>query len=327
MSQNYSEDKEKLKKYTRDMKDVVKLDEVIRGLRKECQELTSDLVGTRERESQYKTMFEEAQEEKEKVEDELNELLVQHSGLQAKFDEVDLSYKNKIAQFEEQGKDLEKLEKDHQRMNEINEKLKAKQSHIDKELEDKYKLVIMQRESMNRMKDKMIKLENDYDSLNSKHNTDREVLQTEIYTLKHEIAVLTDKVDIFKKTREHWVKKMEKEMEENEELQDQITHMKLKLSDAFADKRNVEGEYSKADKMRLKTERILTEKEEEIEALFKQKENLHLKLSTKTNMYQHYEKKTAEYIARIRDENKKLKRQIEQEKDRAMMMSEDIRTK
>ncbi|CAI2372803.1 unnamed protein product [Moneuplotes crassus] len=326
MSKNYSNDKHILKRYYRDGKSIKKLESTIEGLKKECNELTEDVVGTREREIQYKKISDEAKQETSEIREELNKFIVKHSGLKSKLTELEVNYNNKCLQFKEQGVYLEESEKERQRVNEINEMLKSQNTHLEKEVKDKFNMVVIQRESMNRLKNKLIKVENDYDSLNGKNNTDREVLQTQIYQLKHEISVLTDKVDILKTSRGHLVRNLETEAEENEKLRGTVHTMKTKLSEEFNEKKNIEGECNKLDQMRIKTEQILSNKEDEVSQLFKQRESLNLKLHTKNEMNHHFEKKTSEYIQRIRTENKKLKDQIKLEKDRGLMLCEDIRT-
>ncbi|CAI2372963.1 unnamed protein product [Moneuplotes crassus] len=327
MSKNYSDDKETLKKYNRDYQSITKLESVIESLRKECNELTEDLAGTREREIQYKKIAEDAKKEKDEIREELNQFIVKYSGLQGRYVEVENHLNNKTQQLKDQGIRLDETEKERVKIHEISEQAKAKNLHLEKELKEKCKMVDIQRESMNRLKNKLIQAENEYDALNGKHNTDREVLQTEIYQLKHEVSVLTEKVNVLKNSRGHLLKNMDTEAQENEKLRGKVHNMRNKLSDAFADKKNIEGERNKFDMMRIRTEEILLEKEQQYTDLFKQKESLNLMLSTNTEMHDHYEKKTGEYIQRIRNENKKLKLLIEQEKDRGLMMHEDIRTR
>lgn len=77
--------------HTETEKLVAKID----GLNKECQELTRDLVGAKEREAAFRLRCEEIRQEYGSNEEILNQLRVDFSALQAKYGELTYNYKNK----------------------------------------------------------------------------------------------------------------------------------------------------------------------------------------------------------------------------------------
>ena len=306
---------------------IKKFETVIEGLKRECQELNRDLVGAKEREKQYKIIAEKAKEDKEEIDKEYNETIVEYSGLEAKFIELTHNYKQKVKYIKDREKAFQKIEKERSEMRETNEKLRSKMTFTDKELDEKYKLVIMQRESMRKLKDRLIQVENEFDSLNSKHNSAREVLQTENYQLTHEISVLREKVTILKNSRHHWLKNIDNEVQENDHLRIEITEQKMKLTDAITDRQNMASDKGNIELENKKLTKLLKKKEIEFSDCFNEKEKLKLNLQVKNEMYDHLELKTGQYIQRIRGEHKKLKIEMEHEKDRSLMIYEDLRTK
>lgn len=83
-------------------------------------------------------------------------------------------------------------------MIELNEKLNVQIRHLQDEIEQQERQIVIERESSTKMRHRLIQLENDYDNLNSKQNAAREILQSENYELKHEISILKEKLGIFK---------------------------------------------------------------------------------------------------------------------------------
>lgn len=72
---------------------------------------------------------------------------------------------------------------------------------------------------------------------------------------------------------------------------------------------------------------VIAQHEESYNTVFNEKEAAALKLGAKNEMYEHFEKKSVEYIKRIREENKKLKRLMKLEADRTQMVYEDLYTR
>jgi len=116
-------------------------------MNKEWQSLTRDLIGAKEREEQHKKRWEDIQNEYSCNEKELQELKTAFGGLQAKHAELILNYKEKNAKFEMQGDALVKIEKNRQILNEETGTLKNKIKYFEDQINDKERLMKIDRES------------------------------------------------------------------------------------------------------------------------------------------------------------------------------------
>lgn len=286
---------------------IDELNERIKRLIREKQQINEELVGVNEREKQYLNMKNEFREEKDVLEKELNEIKISHSGLEGKYLEVLHNYKEKCLQWDEESDAFDKLEKEKADVIEDREKILTKAIALEKELKERNEKIITQREAIWKIKDRLICIENDYDSLNSKQNTAREILQTENYELKHQITVLKEKVHVFKSSRHHWLKNIDTEVQENNKARVEISDLKTQISDLQREKQDIIMHKNNIDKEKYKLIARLEEKEKEYAAVFAEKENLDLCLQSKNEMYDQLELRTKQYIARIVGEHKSLK--------------------
>lgn len=184
-------------------------------------------MGAKERETAYKKRCDEIRQEYGNNDKELAELRVEFAALQGKHGEVILNYKNKLKQFEDQGEALDKIEKQREQLSEENKRLNIQCDHFEKEVKDREMMVSIEKENMTKTRYKLIQLEKDYDNLNAKQNTAREILQTENYELKHELSILKEKLDIFKNSRHHWIKNIDNETHEHDLTRTQLQNHKL----------------------------------------------------------------------------------------------------
>lgn len=83
--------------------------------------------------------------------------------------------------------------------------------HEKEESKKKDRMLTIERDNFIRIRQRLIQLENDYDNLNSKQNATREILQVENYELKHKITTLEEKLEVFKTSRNHWIKNIDTE--------------------------------------------------------------------------------------------------------------------
>lgn len=97
---------ERLKSIVPKVQDTKSLEDKISGLSKECQELTRDLAGWRERERRYKERCEEIRKETEDVHRKVDYNPI----IKAKLEELEVTYKEKWEAFKEQGDALIKID-------------------------------------------------------------------------------------------------------------------------------------------------------------------------------------------------------------------------
>lgn len=160
-----------------------------------------------------------------------------YNGLKAKHEEVQHNLKIKSEKFNEQGEALRKLEKARQSIKEECTKLQVELKHIQEEKAEQEKYIKIERDSCTKLKERLVKLENDYDTLNTKQNTAYEILQVENYELKHEIEVLQEKLDIFKSSRHYWIDNIDKETRNHDETRKLFHNQKLRLNEAIQEKK------------------------------------------------------------------------------------------
>ena len=227
---------ERLNKLLEKWKDTELLENKIKGLSKECQELTRDLVGAKEREIGFKKRCEEIRQEYGDNDKEFIELKTKYSALQARCNEVEHNYNEKCKKFEDQGEALLKIERNRKELTESNMHLTINLKHEKEESKKKDRMLTIERDNFIRIRQRLIQLENDYDNLNTKQNATREILQVENYELKHKISILEEKLSIFKNSRNHWIKNIETEWMTHDETRHQLHQMKLRLADEITEK-------------------------------------------------------------------------------------------
>ena len=103
--------------------------------------------------------------------------------------------------------------------------------------------------------------------------------------------------------------------------------MKVALQDTITEKQNMKVKSDMLDMEKLKLQKMLDKKEEEYSNIFNQRENLRLSLESQMDLYKHLEKKMGEYIKRIRDEHKNLRKQMEMQAERYNMEYEELYTR
>jgi len=103
--------------------------------------------------------------------------------------------------------------------------------------------------------------------------------------------------------------------------------MKVALQDTITEKQNMKVKSDMLDMEKLKLQKMLDKKEEEYSNIFNQRENLRLSLESQKDLYKHLEKKMGEYIKRIRDEHKNLRKQMEMQAERYNMEYEELYTR
>lgn len=179
---------------------------------------------------------EEIREEYGDNEHELIQLKSKYSALEARASEIEHNYFEKWKKFDEQGEALLKIERNRKELNEINLNLDSSLKHLKEETKKKDRMLTIERENFIRVRKRLIQLENDYDNLNSKQNAVREILQVENYELKHKITTLEEKLEIFKTTRNHWLKNIETEWLSHDETRNQLHEARLALADEILEK-------------------------------------------------------------------------------------------
>ena len=107
----------------------------------------------------------------------------------------------------------------------------------------------------------------------------------------------------------------------------QLNNMKLRLGSTINERQDYKQKLDHAEMEIKKLQNIIVEKDEIYEKTFTEKESLHLKLMAKNDMYDHFEKKSQEYIKRIRGETKSMKSQMNFRAERFQMEYEDLYTK
>lgn len=110
------------------------LQKKIDSLSKECQELTKDLVGARERENGYLRRCEEIREEYGCNDQELNEFRAKFAALQAKYNELEINYNDKCKQSDEQGEAVIELDRNRKQLHDLNLHLTSQLNHEKEEL-------------------------------------------------------------------------------------------------------------------------------------------------------------------------------------------------
>ena len=128
-----------------------------------------------------------------------------------------------------------------------------------------------------------------------------------------------------------------------------MQELKVKLSDAYAEKDNMRVELDLLDMEKIKLNKVIEEKDIEYKKLFEDKENLRLTLEAKIQMYNQLGKlriyfysllltkfgiyylllelRSKQYIHRIRDEHKRVRKDMGFEAERFQMTYEDLHSR